>query len=84
MSEEAVANFKLDESVGINTVNTLFRKENLPGKVRLTETEWARIKRADNQLEAFRQVLLGKGVSENNIKRIAGEIFESNAGSGRT
>ena len=81
MSEEAVTNFKLDESVGINTVNTLFRKANLPGKVKLTETEWAKIRRADNQLEAFRQVLLGKGISESNIKRIAGEIFvEPNTG----
>lgn len=75
-NEDAFKNFKLGEDVGIDEVSALLRKSGLPkSKVKLSETEWAKIKKADNQLAAFKAVLQKKGVSDEAIKRIASEVF---------
>ncbi len=86
--EDAFQNFKLGEDVGIDEVSALLRKSGLPrSKVKLSETEWAKIKKADDQLAAFKAVLQKKGVKDDVINKIASEVFvevEKPADSGRT
>lgn len=81
-------NFKLADDAGIDTVNALLRKSNLHNsKIKLSETEWAQLKKADNQLAAFKAILKKKGINDESIKKIATEVFvevEKPADSGRT
>lgn len=81
-------NFKLADDAGIDTVNALLRKSSLhKSKVKLSETEWAQLKKADNQLAAFKAILKKKGVNDESIKKIATEVFvevEKPTDSGRT
>jgi hypothetical protein len=66
----------------------LLRKSNLHNsKIKLSETEWAQLKKADNQLAAFKAILKKKGINDESIKKIATEVFvevEKPADSGRT
>lgn len=69
-------NFKLADDAGIDTVNALLRKSSLHNsKVKLSETEWAQLKKADDQLAAFKAILKKKGVNDESIKKIAAEVF---------
>lgn len=78
---DAFKNFKLNEEIGIDEVSALLRKKGIPSsKVHLTETEWAQIKRADDQVATFKAVLKkkkynGKPLSDKVIDDLVGEVF---------
>lgn len=88
IDSDAFKNFKLADDAGIDTVNALLKKSNFHNsKVKLSETEWAQLKKADDQVAAFKAILKKKGVNDESIKKIATEVFvevEKPADSGRT
>ena len=64
-------NFKLDDSVGIDTVNALLQKAGLPkSKYHFNETAWAKIKNADDPGLALMTALKKKGLSDADAEKI--------------
>ena len=65
-----------DENIDLDKATILLRNAGLPKSVKLTETEWAQVKRSSNQREALREVLKKKpGVTDNLISKLEKELF---------
>lgn len=66
----------LPENIDLDKATILLRNAGLPKSVKLTETEWAQVKRSSNQREALREVLKKKpGVTNNLISKLEKELF---------
>lgn len=73
--DAAKETIKLDENLGLNEVSVLMRQSGVPAKINFSEVEWARIRKADDQLATFTSILKSKGVDDGAIKKIADEVF---------
>ena len=70
--QDAFKNFKLADDVGIDTVNALLRKNNLSKSktIKISETDWAKIKKQDDPGLALMAWLKKKGYSDTDAERI--------------
>lgn len=68
----------LKKDLGIDAANALLRKSNLPNssQMLLSEVDWAKIRKADNQLEEFKSVMRKKGLDDKMIDVLSKELFE--------
>ena len=75
-SEQAFTDFKLKEGLGITEVNAFLRKINLPGKtkLRLSEVEWAQVKRSAEPDKALGVILKKKGLDSKTIISILDKV----------
>lgn len=73
--KEPFKNFELKPEVGLSTVSALLRKANIPKKITISEVEWAKIKKSDDQLATFKAVLKKKKVNDSVIDEVVGEVF---------
>lgn len=71
-NQDAFKNFKLADDVGIDTVNALLRKNNLSKSktIKISETDWAKIKKQDDPGLALMAWLKKKGYSDADAERI--------------
>lgn len=77
-ASEDFTNFKLRDDVDLDEVTALLRKSNLPNakQKKLSEVDWAKIKKADNPRNELIDVLKKNGVDEAYATKIADAVTE--------